>query len=80
MRIDDFLSTVGLVKRRSVAKELADNGLVQVNGRPVKASYQVRPQDIVAIRGSHPLTAEVLDVPTGSVAKAARDKFVKLLA
>lgn len=79
MRIDDFLSTVGLIKRRSIAKELADNGLVQVNGRTIKASYQVKDRDIVAIRGSHPLTAEILAVPTGSVAKAARDRFVKIL-
>ena len=35
MRVDDYLSTVGLIKRRTVAKEMADNGLVEVNGRKV---------------------------------------------
>ncbi len=79
MRIDDFLSTVGLIKRRTVAKELGSNGLLEVNGRVVKPSYDVRVGDIIRIKGSQPQAAEVLDVPTRSVPKADRDKYVKLL-
>lgn len=77
MRIDDFLSTVGLIKRRTIAKEMGTNGLIVVNGRPVKPSYDVRPGDIIHIKGSHPFAAEVLDVPSGSVAKAARERYFK---
>ena len=77
MRIDDFLSTVGIIKRRTVAKEMGTNGLIMVNGRPVKPSYEVKFGDIIHIKGSHPFAAEVVDVPTGSVAKAARDRYFK---
>ncbi len=80
MRIDDYLSTVGIIKRRTVAKEMADNGLIEVNGRRIKASYDVRIQDIIAIKGSHPFVAEVLDIPHGSVSKQARASYFKALA
>lgn len=79
MRIDDFLSTVGVIKRRTIAKELAQNGLVHVNDRRVKPAYQVKPNDIIAIRGTHPTTVEVLDIPSGSVPKERREEFFRQL-
>ncbi len=79
MRIDDYLSTVGIIKRRTIAKEKADNGLVEVNGRRVKPSYEVKLGDIIVIRGSQPFTAEVLSLPTGSVAKDARAGYYRPL-
>ncbi len=79
MRIDDYLSTVGIVKRRTVAKELASNGLIEVNGRKVKPAYQVKLKDLIAIKGSHPSAAEVLDIPTRSVPKPERSKYFKEL-
>ncbi len=79
MRLDDYLSTVGLIKRRKVAKEMADNGLVEVNGRKVKPAYEVRINDIINIRGSHPFAAEVLAIPHGSVSKAARTDYFRPL-
>ncbi|MBN1213676.1 MAG: RNA-binding S4 domain-containing protein [candidate division Zixibacteria bacterium] len=77
MRIDDFLSTVGVVKRRTVAKELGANGLIEVNGRKVKPAYLIKVRDIIAIKGSRPLTVEVLAIPTGSVPKTDREKYFK---
>ena len=41
MRIDKFLKVSRLVKRRTVAKEMADQGRIKVNGRVVKSSYDV---------------------------------------
>ena len=79
MRIDDFLSTVGIIKRRSMAKEITDNGLVEVNGRRVKPSYIVRINDIIVVKGTHPIKVEVLKLPPGSVAKAARAEYFKLI-
>ena len=79
MRIDDFLSTVGLIKRRTVAKEFATNRLIEVNGRVVKPAYEVHPGDIIRVKGSRPMAAEVLEVPGSSVAKAEREKYFKLL-
>jgi len=80
MRIDDYLSTVGVIKRRTVAKELGANGLIEVNGHKVKPSYQVKINDIIAIKGSRPQTVEVLDIPTGSVPKANREKYFKAIS
>ena len=79
MRLDDFLSTVGIIKRRTVAKELAQNGLVHVNGSKTKPSHQLKVGDIIAIRGSNPTTVEVLALPTGSVAKEKRAGFFRTL-
>ena len=79
MRLDDYLSTVGIVKRRTVAKELASNGMVAVNGRKVKAAYQVKVNDIIEIKGKRSSRAEVLDIPSGSVPKDERDKYFKEL-
>ena len=77
MRIDDYLSTVGVIKRRTVAKELGANGLLEVNGRKIKPAYQVQINDIIAVRGSRPVTGEVLAIPAGSVPKTDRGKYFK---
>jgi ribosomal 50S subunit-recycling heat shock protein len=80
MRLDDYLSTVGVIKRRTVAKELASNGLVHVNGRKAKPASQIQLGDIIAIRGSRPLTVEVIAVPTGaSVPKEQRSQYFREL-
>ncbi len=79
MRIDDYLSTVGVIKRRSMAKEIADHGLVEVNGRRVKPSYDVRVNDIIVIKGTHPIKIEVIKLPPGSVPKATRSEYFKVI-
>ena len=79
MRIDDYLSTVGIIKRRTVAKEMGANGLIEVNGRKVKPAYEVRIGDIIRIKGSQPKGVEVIKLPTGSVPKEARESYFKFL-
>ena len=49
MRIDKFLKVSRLVKRRTVAKEMADQGRIKVNGRVVKSSYDVKIDDIIEV-------------------------------
>ena len=77
MRIDDYLSTVGVIKRRTVAKQLGANGLIEANGRAVKPSYQVNVGDIIAITGSRPFRLEIIQLPAGSVSKASREEYFK---
>lgn len=79
MRIDDYLSTVGVIKRRTVAKELGQNGLITVNGQKVKPAYQVRLGDVIHIKGTRALTVEVVEIPGGSVAKDQRERFFKTI-
>ena len=80
MRIDDYLSTVGVVRRRTVAKESGQNGLVTVNGQKVKPAYQVRPGDVIHIKGSRSVTVEVIDIPSGSVPKEQRERYYRIVA
>ncbi len=63
MRLDKFLKVSRLIKRRTVANEACDNDRVTVNGRPAKASYEVKVGDKLSIAfGSRTLTVEVLAV------------------
>ncbi len=63
MRLDKFLKVSRLIKRRTVANEACDNARVTVNGRPAKASYDVKVGDILHIAfGTRTLAVEVLAV------------------
>jgi ribosomal 50S subunit-recycling heat shock protein len=63
MRIDKFLKVSRLIKRRTVANEACDGQRISVNGRVVKASYDVKPGDTIEINfGQKVLKVEVLTV------------------
>ena len=63
MRLDKYLKVSRLIKRRTVANEACDNGRVSVNGRPVKASYDVKVGDRLEIAlSTRTLAVEVLQV------------------
>lgn len=52
MRLDKFLKITRIIKRRTVAKELADNGNISINGEEKKSSYSVKKGDILEDRKS----------------------------
>ena len=61
MRLDKFLKVSRLIKRRTVANEACDNGRISVNGRVVKASYDVKVGDRIEISmGPRIVAVEVL--------------------
>lgn len=63
MRLDKYLKVSRLIKRRTVANEACDNGRISVNGRVVKASYDVKVGDRIEVSlGSRTLAVQVLDV------------------
>ena len=63
MRLDKYLKVSRLIKRRTVANEACDNGRISVNGRVVKASYDVKVGDKLEISmGPRVVTVEVLQV------------------
>ena len=63
MRLDKYLKVSRLIKRRTVANEACDNARVTVNGRPAKASYDVKVGDKLTIQfGQRTLSVEVLQV------------------
>lgn len=63
MRLDKYLKVSRLIKRRTVANEACDGERVSVNGRQVKASYQVKLGDIIEITfGNRTLKVEVTEI------------------
>ncbi len=60
MRLDKYLKVSRLIKRRSVANDACDGERVSVNGRQVKAGYQVKTGDVIEIAfGQRTLKVEV---------------------
>ncbi len=63
MRLDKYLKVSRLIKRRTVANEACDNGLISVNGKPQRASYEVKVGDEITLQfGQRSLTVEVLSI------------------
>lgn len=63
MRIDKYLKISRLIKRRTVANEACDAGRVLVNGKVVKASFDVKEGDVIEIGfGNKQVKVEVLSV------------------
>ena len=63
MRLDKYLKVSRLIKRRTVANEACDNGRISVNGRVVKASYEVKVGDRLEINlGSRTVAVEVMQI------------------
>jgi ribosomal 50S subunit-recycling heat shock protein len=49
MRLDKFLKVSRLIKRRTLAKEVCDQGRILINGRPAKASTTVAVGDVLTV-------------------------------
>ncbi len=68
MRLDKFLKISRVIKRRTVANEVVDNGRVLINGKVVKPSYDVKVGDIVTIKfGDKTSQFEIIKVPERQV-------------
>ena len=79
MRIDKFLNSVNIVKRRTIADEMCKEGVVFVNGKKAKSSKDVKVGDIVEI---HYLSGikkyEVLKLPeTKTIPKSKKYEYIK---
>ena len=63
MRLDKYLKVSRLIKRRTVANEACDNGLIAVNGKVQRASYEVKEGDKLTLTfGERTLTVEVVSI------------------
>lgn len=70
MRLDKFLKTARIIKRRTVANEACSGKRVSVNGKEAKPSKTLGVGDVVEIVfGDRKLTFRVLKIPEGNVAK-----------
>lgn len=76
MRLDKFLKVSRLIKRRTVANEACDAGRVMVNGKPAKASVNVKVGDEIEIMfGQKAVKVRVLNVQDTTKKEEAKDLF-----
>ena len=76
MRLDKYLKVSRLIKRRTVANEACDAGRVTVNGRPAKASAEVKVGDVIEIGfGNKAVKVEVLNVQETVKKESAAELF-----
>jgi ribosomal 50S subunit-recycling heat shock protein len=70
MRVDKFLKVSRLIKRRTVANDACDTGRISVNGKVVKASYNVSVGDIMEISlGEKVLKVEIVKIDEKRITK-----------
>jgi len=63
MRLDKYLKVSRLIKRRTVANEACDNGLISLNGKVARASAEVKVGDVITLTlGQRQLSVEVMGV------------------
>lgn len=76
MRLDKYLKVSRLIKRRTVANEACDAGRVTINGKPAKASAEVKIGDIIEIGfGTRAVKVEVLDIADTQKKDEAKELF-----
>ncbi len=79
MRIDKFLKVSRIIKRRTIANEACDSGRIQVNGKVVKASYDVKEGDIIEITLGERVTKVQVEAIAEHVLKNDASSLYKVL-
>ena len=76
MRLDKYLKVSRIIKRRTVAKDFAENDRVMVNGRVAKPSSEVKVGDIITLRiGARETSYQILNVVDNVKAAEARELY-----
>ena len=76
MRLDKFLKVSRVIKRRTLAKEVADNGRIQINGRIAKSSTQLDVDDLITIQfGNKEVSLKVLALLDSTKKEDAQNMF-----
>lgn len=77
MRLDKYLKVTRLIKRRTIANEACDAGRVFVNGKPARASYEIKEDDVIEIQlGQRPLKVKVLSVTENPKKEEAAQNYI----
>lgn len=79
MRLDKFLKVSRLIKRRTLAKEVSDQGRIQINGKEAKASSNVKVGDELTLRlGQRLVTARIDRIQETTRKEEAAEMFTIL--
>lgn len=81
MRIDKFLNSVNITKRRAISEDMCKNGVVSINGVVVKPAKDVKIGDIITITYlEKAVQYEVLQIPeTKTIPKTKQNEYVREL-
>lgn len=80
MRLDKYLKVSRLIKRRTVANDACDNGLILVAGKAARASYDVKIGDVLEIKlGSRSLKVQVVSVEENARKEEAAAMYKEVL-
>lgn len=79
MRLDKYLKVSRLIKRRTVAKEVADKGRVKINQQVAKSSSTVKIGDEISIQfGNKMVTVRVMNLLDSTRKEDAKEMFTLL--
>ncbi|MBL0687338.1 MAG: RNA-binding S4 domain-containing protein [Sulfurospirillum sp.] len=81
MRIDKFLNSVNITKRRAVSEDMCKNGVVEINSKVVKAAKNVKIGDKITINYlQKTVNYEVVQIPiTKTIPKSKQSEYVNEL-
>ena len=79
MRVDKFLNSVNITKRRAVSEDMCKNGVVCINGVVAKASKDVKIGDIITINYlEKSVKYEVLQIPESkTIPKTKQNEYTR---
>lgn len=76
MRIDKYLKNSRIIKRRTVAKEACEQGMVLINDKKAKPGDEIHIGDIVQVSfGTHCIRVQVLDIDDNVKKSHATDLY-----
>lgn len=79
MRVDKFLNSVNITKRRAVSEDMCKNGVISVNGSIAKPAKDVKVGDIITVNYlERVIKYEVLQIPeTKTIPKTKQDDYIR---
>lgn len=76
MRLDKYLKVSRIIKRRTVAKEVCENGRVSINGKIAKPGTTVKEDDIIEIQfANQVLKARIINITSHVTKEAAKSMY-----
>ncbi len=76
MRLDKYLKVSRIIKRRTVAKDFAENERIMVNGKIAKPSTEVKVGDVISLRsGARHLSFQIIRIVDNVKATEAKELY-----
>ena len=79
MRVDKFLNSVNITKRRAISEDMCKNGVISVNGSVAKPAKDVKVGDVITVTYLERIIRyEVLQIPeTKTIPKTKQDDYIR---